>query len=127
MREQSSKQRLWMRHRENEGKFSWGKKDWGAEIKIAFVHSNTGNRRTWQVCDSVQRSLPLCAEQTGSRLPLCLGTICAAARISPVNQLRRHLCKLGIRKQHFALRVNDRDDHHNCGDILHAFGSGVAA
>jgi hypothetical protein len=101
--------------------FSWGKKRRRGEIQVAFINSNAGNGLRYQTsCICIKSRTPLRQQLAGRH----------ARRV--IDQHGRQTVgsveprKLRISDKHFALGINDRDDHHNCGDILHAFGVGVA-
>ena len=115
--------------------FSWGKQRRRRKIKIAFVHSDTGKHRLRQAnCVCVKSGTPLRQQLAGSGLPLTAD----AARVSPIDQDRRtavgpvkplklRASRINCIKQHFAFRINHRDDDYNRGDVLHASRSNVAA
>src|SRR2546430_12899319 len=68
---------------------------------------------------------PLGHAEPGRGLPLCLAWATSAGRISPVDQFTSERAYLRISNKHFALGIDDRNGHYNCGDVLHAFRSGV--
>src|SRR4029453_17453223 len=87
--------------------FSWRKESRRGEIKIAFVEANTGNRWAWQVCNSIEISLPVRPQYSRG-----LSVI--------ISQARRKCRNLRIAQKHSALWINHSDVRYNCSDVLHS-------